>query len=152
MKSLIRTVGLLLAWALPAQVFADIQANDCDWLRDMRNIVEPWEENSRTFYNGGLRVVNADSGEPACCSANLLLLLPDPEDEMEGRKCVAIGLGPGMGVSRIDFDALTATYDPATGLTLKFPYAVFDPETSRMGQTLRATVTVNMKTGVVTAR
>lgn len=153
MRPLIRTAATaLIAALLPAQAIADVQANPCDWLRDMRNIVEPWEENTRTFYNGQVRVVNADSGEPACCSANLLLLVPDPEDEMEGDKCVAIGMGPGMGVTRLDYHKLTADYDPATGLTLRFPYAILNLETSRMGPTKNATVRINLKTGEVSAR
>ena len=32
-------------------------------------VMEPWEQNTRTFYNGQVRVAVVDTdGEPACCS------------------------------------------------------------------------------------
>lgn len=142
----------LLACALPAAALADVVADDCDWLVDMRNIAEPWEENTRTFYGGKLRVVLIDSIEPACCYMHLVLLMPNPDDPVGGRRCVAINQGHATGFGQIDFKDLTADYDPSTGLLVTFPYALFDPELSRMGPLRRATVRVNLSTGQVWTR
>ncbi len=128
-----------------------IKVGACDWLGDMRNVVEPWEKNSRTYYRGRVRAVLADAIEPACCSVHLLLLMPDPESELGDCKCVAVNLGSGMGFSQLDFGELASSHDPATGLTLSFSHAIFDQELSRMGPTRRTSVRINLATNTVTA-
>ena len=144
--------SLLTALLIAPPASADVAASDCDWLRDMRVIMEPWEQHTRTFYRGQVRVSLGDSVEPAWGSFHVLILLPDPEDELGGRKCVAINQGNGMGFSKVDWEGLQADYDPATGLSLTFRYAVYDPDTTGHSAWRRARVLLNLARGQVTVR
>ena len=128
-----------------------VNIEECDWINNLLAVVEPWEENSRTFYRGQVRVAFADSVEPACCWAHLLILMPDPEDEMGLRKCVAVNQSRGMGFSGLEFSQIQASYDPARGLTLTFPYALYNPETGASGPWQTGEVLINLSTGAVTA-
>lgn len=152
MKALTKSLLAAAALAMPASALADVVASDCDWLSDMRVIVEPWQENSRTFYNGDVRIALGDSTEPACCAIHVLILMPDPDNELGERKCVVVNRGGGMGFSGVDFQALKSSYDPATGLTVSFPYSMWNPETNLMGPWKNATIRMNLATGDVTAR
>ena len=152
MKKIAKSILVAAALAMPASALADVAAGDCDWLTDMRVVVEPWEENSRTFYNGDVRVSLGDSTEPACCALHVVILMPDQDNELGERKCVVINRGGGMGFSGVDFKALKSSYDPAIGLTLSFPYSMWNPETSRMGPWKNALIRINLATGDVTAR
>ncbi len=152
MNKLIRSLTMAAALSLPTGALADIAASDCDWLQDMRVIAEPWEKHTRTFNEGEVRVVLGDSVEPACCYLHVIVLLPDPDDELGGRKCVVINQGSTMGFSKVDWDALKASHDPATGLTITFPYANYDAENASAGPTKAATVRIDLSTGDVTAR
>ncbi|KUF11024.1 hypothetical protein [Pseudoponticoccus marisrubri] len=100
-----------------------VEVSDCDWQASARNIVEPWEDNSRTFSNGKTRIAFLDTIEPAAGWAYLLVLSP-PFAELGDRQCKVIGTN-GMGFSGMRFDELTASYDPATGLTFAVPVQIY---------------------------
>ncbi len=134
---------------LPA--FAAAQENnvtvlDCDWQASAAAIAEPWEENSRTFSNGKTRLALMDTIEPAAAWAWMLVLSP-PYSELGDRQCKVVGLN-GMGFSGMEFSALTAEYDPATGLTFTVPVQAYDAATADFGGfTLR--FTLNQSTGAI---
>jgi hypothetical protein len=138
--------ALLLATALPAHA---VQVRDCDYAADIRSIAEPWEKNTRAFYNGNVRVALMDTGgEPVCCSVHLLILAPDKNDEMGGRFCRIVGDREQLGFAGIDFDRLTARYDAGRGLLITFPYQLYvDGLSSKSGV---ARVRVNLDRGTVT--
>lgn len=99
---------------------------ECDWQSSARNIVEPWESNTRTFSNGQTRLALLDTIEPAAGWAWLLVLSP-PYGEVGDRQCRVIGVD-GMGFSGMGFEQLSASYDPATGLRFSLPAQRMGPE------------------------
>jgi len=100
---------------------------DCDWQARADAIYEPWEEFSRTYANGDVRLALLDTIEPAAGSFHLLVLSP-PYDELGGRQCKTIGLSGGLGFSGIGFEELQAEYDPEVGLIFGAQVQYFDGE------------------------
>lgn len=101
-----------------------VQIMDCDWQSSARNIVEPWEDNSRSFSNGKTRVAALDTIEPAAGWAYVLVLSP-PYSELGDRQCRVIGIN-GSGFAGMDFNQLRSAYDPAAGLSFTVPVDVYD--------------------------
>ncbi|MFL6691275.1 MAG: hypothetical protein ACJ8IR_13995 [Alphaproteobacteria bacterium] len=112
-------------------------------------IVEPWEQNSKTFYKGQIRVAYIDrGGEPVCCSAYLLILVPDRQSETRDRACYVISKKTGIGFAGIGFSDLRTSYDPRKGLLIVFPFTTMkgDGQTTERGM---ARVRINVATGKV---
>jgi hypothetical protein len=99
---------------------------DCDQTASAGNIVEPWEKNSKTFYNGQVRAALLDTGgEPACCSGHLLITVPPSDDEPGGgQTCFVISDHDNMGYGRVWFEKIAATYDAARGLLVTVPVTI----------------------------
>jgi hypothetical protein len=121
----------------------------CDWQSSARNVVEPWEDNSRTFANGDVRLINFDTIEPAVGFAYLMILSP-PYDELGDRQCAVIGAESGVGFAGLDFDSLEAGYDPAVGLVFDLVVRGYDPETAKTPRKF-LNVTLNQATGAIGA-
>lgn len=112
----------VLACAQPSRAAA---LKDCDDYASAGLVVEPWEQNTRTFYNGAVRVAVTDTGgEPVCCSSWLVVIFPDVEDELGGRRCMMLGQGEGTGWAGLDVKAIRSSYSAATGLILTVPVKV----------------------------
>ena len=121
---MIRAVVIAALLGTPA-VAQDVR--DCDWPANARNLVEPWDDYSRTFANGKTRLALLDTGgEPAAGSFYLLVLSP-PYGELGDRQCRVIGHN-GMGFGYLDVPKLEAAYDPANGFTFVVPAEIFDGE------------------------
>ena len=108
-------LALLLPFAAAAQ-----SVETCDWRASAANLAEPWEENTRTFANGAVRVALVDTLEPAAGAYYVLVIAP-PYDELGLPQCRLIGYGGGMGFSGMTFDAMDSGYDPSVGLILSLP-------------------------------
>lgn len=145
MKSLILAATI----ASVASVTTAQEVSDCDWQARADALVEPWDEFSRTFANGDVRLALLDTVEPAAGAFHLLILSP-PFDEIGARQCRTLGLGGGLGFSGVSFDALEASYDPAVGLIFDLPVAWFDPETADFLSGI-AVFTLNQATGQIDA-
>ncbi|MBX7249442.1 MAG: hypothetical protein K1X35_10420 [Caulobacteraceae bacterium] len=105
-----------------AEARAGAWLGECNDYATVSLVAEPWEQHTRTFYNGQVRVVMVDTdGEPACCSSWLVVIYPDREDELGGRACAMLGSGEGLGFAGVDVKAIRSTYSAATGLTLTVP-------------------------------
>ncbi len=115
-------LGLLMASPLAAQ-----EVVDCGFAARADAIYEPWEEFSRTYANGEVRVALLDTIEPAAGSFHVLVLSP-PYDEVGGRQCKTIGLENNIGFSGIGFEEIQADYDPALGLTFHIEVTYYEPE------------------------
>ena len=114
--------GLIVAiFALPA---AAQTASECDWRASAQALAEPWEANSRTFANGAMRVALLDTVEPAAGSYHILVLSP-PYTELGDRQCRVISFQDTFGFAGIQFQDLTASYDPAIGLTFQLPVYIY---------------------------
>lgn len=138
---------LSLSTALPA--FA-AEVRDCDWAASVQTLAEPWERYARRFYRGEVRVALIDTGgEPVCCSAQLLILIPDNREPTGGRICKLVGDRDGMGFESIDMRRMTARYEGGRGLLITFPFRryidglKFTPGVAR--------VRVNVERGTVVA-
>ena len=139
-------IRLIAVLALAASPAAAQTVRDCDtWEAGARNVV--WEDPSRTFANGAIRLVSLDTEEPACCYAHLLVLYPDPE---MGYQTCALVSGPNdLGLAGLSLKEATARYDAATGLTVSVPIGRYDGERS-VPDLLE--VTIDQQTGTVSAR
>lgn len=115
---MIRTLSVIAALT-PSAVLAQ-SANPCDWQASAQAIVEPWEDNTRVFANGKVRIASIDTIEPAVGAAYLLVLSP-PYGETGERQCRVVGSSDQIGFAGLDFDKLQAGYDPAVGLVFAMP-------------------------------
>lgn len=139
-------------FALFCTVAAPVTAQEllpCDWQTSARNLIEPWEDNTRTFANGDVRIAALDTIEPAVGFAYLMILSP-PYDALGGRQCAAIGHTGGMGFAGMAFDTLQSGYEPGQGLTLKLQVTVFEPADGDFSQQ-SLEIIVNQASGAITA-
>ena len=143
---MIRAVALIAA--LTPSVGIAQSAAPCDWQASAQAIVEPWEENTRLFANGKVRIAALDTVEPAAGAAYLLVLSP-PYTETGERQCRVIGFTNDMGFTALHFDALQSGYSPAKGLVFAVPVRVgVEGDSFTNGAIL--TVIVNQATGKIT--
>jgi hypothetical protein len=112
-----------LAFSLAAAPALGLEVRECDWAASVQTIAEPWEKNTKSFYRGQVRVALIDTGgEPVCCSAQLLILIPDRAEGAGGRVCRLVGDTGTMGYESIDFARLTTRYDAGRGLLIAFAF------------------------------
>ena len=148
-----RCVGLgllaVLAMTAPAAAVVVRSCDDGNNTAVVTNIVEPWEKNSKTFYKGQVRVALLDTGgEPACCSLHLLVMSPGAAtDEPPYQDCHVISEHDNFGFGNIDFDKLSAAYDPKKGLLLTFGYIVSNGDDVQKPGT--AKIRLNLAKGTV---
>jgi hypothetical protein len=144
MKTFLMTsVALAFATLSHAQ-----EAVDCDWPARADAIVEPWEDYSRTFANGDVRLALLDTVEPAAAAFHILILSP-PYDEIGARQCRTLGMG-GAGFAGVTFEALDAAYDPSVGLIFEVPVSTFDGNSGDF-ETNALLFTLNQATGQIDA-
>lgn len=117
--------GLMLA---ASQGLAQ-QVLPCEWQARADAIVEPWEENTRTFAKGDVRLALLDTIEPAAGAYHILVVSP-PFGELGDRQCRTVSISEGVGFSGVDFSGLQATYDPSVGLVFSVTVRLFDPDSS----------------------
>ncbi|MDE0590772.1 hypothetical protein OU789_12615 [Halocynthiibacter sp. C4] len=122
-----KLLAFVAALAAPGLASAQ-EVLDCDWQASARSIAEPWEENTRTFANGDVRLALLDTIEPAAGSTYLLVLSP-PFHELGDRQCKVIGLSSVVGFTNLEFSTLQADYDPAVGLVFTIDGSTYVHET-----------------------
>ncbi|TCL00487.1 hypothetical protein BXY66_3130 [Shimia isoporae] len=144
LKTLVFAVLTLCASPLAAQ-----QVFECDWRARADSIVEPWDENSRSFANGDVRIALLDTIEPAGGAYHFLVLSP-PYDEVGGRQCRVLSLDEGLGFAGVDFSTLEASYDPSVGLVFLVDVGLYDGETGT-SKPQRLVFTLNQSTGGIGA-
>ncbi len=105
------------------QAFAEASIETCEGPSSIANVTYPWNEATRTFANDKIRIVTVDTGgEPACCSAHLVILAPDPEDELGNQQCKILSDGQQwQGFQFVDIRNMKSGYDAAKGLLLSIP-------------------------------
>jgi hypothetical protein len=120
-----RLLALSVALAVPALAQAQVvlTCEAAGFIASPANIFEPWEEHSRPYANGAIRIAHLDTGgEPVCCASHLLVLSPaGGVDEPEYRACHVVSGGGGLGFNWVDIPGTTASYDPVRGLLLSVP-------------------------------
>ena len=148
-RILASVLGLFAATA-PAGAVVVRACDDGNNTAMVTNIVEPWEKNARTYYNGQVRVALLDTGgEPACCSLHLLILSPGAaKDEPAYTDCHVVSDHDNFGFGNIDFAKLGARYDAGKGLLISFPFIVSNGDDVQKPGT--AKIRVNVSSGAVT--
>jgi len=141
--------GLVLAAVLAAPAGA-VTVVECGgpWT-DVRNLAEPWEQNTRTFAKGDIRLAVIDTIEPGAGAFHLLVLHP-PFDEMGGPQCHIVSVDDLFGFAAMDLGPAKAAYDPARGLTVTLPVSLWSEATGGIAPAALS-VTINQATGAVTA-
>ena len=152
MRRFILGILVLLAMTAPAAAVSVMDCNDDQSTAAAANIAEPWEKNTKVFYNGQVRVAVVDTGgEPVCCSIHLLVLSPaGGQDEPEYTACHLINDHEGMGFVSIDFARIAAAYDAKKGLLITFPYGLY-VDGVKPNKPGTAKIRLNLKAGTVTA-
>ena len=141
-SSMTTTVWTFHAAAEPA-------ISDCGGPARVDAIVEPWNEATRTFANGKIRIIALDTAEPACCSFHLAIIAPDPENELGLRQCVALNDGSEWtGFQYVDVQGTESSYDPSRGLLLSVPVERYIDGTR--STKLVVDVRINQATGAIT--
>jgi len=140
-----KRLASLLVFASPV---AAQSVNPCDWQASAQALVEPWENNTRVFANGDVRLAAIDTVEPAA-GADYILVLSPPRSELGERQCRVIGYTDQVGFAAVYFDMLTADYDPATGLLFDVPVQIITPDGSFTNGALMS-ITLNQSTGAMT--
>lgn len=140
-----------MKWLIPLLLLATPAAAQsvslCDWQALAQALVEPWEENTRVFANGNVRLVAIDTVEPANGAAYLLVLSP-PRSELGERQCCVVGFSDQLGFAAIYFDRLKADYDPAVGLMFDVPVQIVTADASFFKGGLLS-LTLNQSTGAM---
>lgn len=142
-----------MKWLIPfllAGPAAAQSVNPCDWQASAQALVEPWEQNTRVFANGDVRLAAIDTVEPANGAAYLLVLSP-PRSELGERQCRVVGFTDQIGFAAVYFDMLTANYDPAVGLQFAVPVQIVTADGGFSNGGLLA-LTLNQSTGAMTTQ
>ena len=106
------------------------------------------EQNTRTFYNGQVRVAVVDTGgEPVCCSSYLVVIYPNVDDELGGRSCTMLSQGERSGWAGIDVKAIRTSYNATTGLSLAVPVSVLRDDDTGVRK-----VTINLRLDLRTSK
>lgn len=147
MKKSAPTKALLATTIFAATIsYAQAQSIEaCDWVSSAANLIEPWEQNTRTFANGDVRIAALDTIEPGAAAFHLLVVSP-PYDELGSRQCKIVGISSGIGFSGLDFGSLNARYDPAIGLTFTMDVQVSSPNSGSFDSRV-VQFTLNQSTG-----
>ena len=134
-------LALALTPALAPAPAAGQTVTPCGDRADSRHIIEPWEDHTRTFAEGAVRLTVLDLVDPAAGPIHLMVLTPP---------YTVAGWAPGLGFASLGFGGMIPTYDPTTGLTLAMPARFYDPalEFSNIGV---LQVTIDQSSGGVAA-
>ena len=148
MRNFFAAAAVLAMSASPALA---IGVYPCGELNRVQNLVGPWGQFSKSFYEGEVLVAVIDTIEPAAAALHLIVLMPPPDGEAEYRPaCYAISATAGtedsygMGFSGMDWDNLKGDYDPAKGLLLSVPVSIFDGDAGEGKPAGLAKVRINM--------
>lgn len=139
-----------IAMALFAAPVAAQQVVPCDGLIDITMISEPWDNYSRSYAEGAIRLFEAYVAPTMAAGAVIGVLHPVPGDPYPYRACSAVvydgAAGPYFAEALIS-DA-TAGYDPSRGLTVRVP--VRFPDNRQPIPSVE--ITINQATGVVSVK
>lgn len=125
-----------------------LSVRDCNvWQANASYVA--WDDPTRTYAEGRIRFVLLDTEEPAAAAVHLMVLYPLPDGPF--LDCRVVSAEGGRGFGSMSLDAAQATYDPGTGLTVRFPTIVHAGGSGRAPIHGVVLVTVNQATGTIVA-
>lgn len=142
-------LSALIAAVMPMAALAQDIGTCDDWRSSVAMLAEPWEENTRVFAEGAVRLALIDTYEPAAAAFHLVILSP-PYDELGFGQCKLVSGEGGMGFAGLNVAATEAEYDPAKGLMFTIPATRWLMETDTY-QDAVLQVTLNQATGEIVA-
>ncbi|MFK7944113.1 MAG: hypothetical protein AB8B85_14535 [Paracoccaceae bacterium] len=134
--------GIMIATAGTAHAAVVL---DCGDLAPTEALIEPWEENTRTFSRGSIRLAAIDLGDPPCCPQHFIVTLP--ANMYGGRICALVArsvLVPN-GWTRVGIGEAEASRPATGGLRLTVPVYGYDPTTGGADTTNRQTISVRVR-------
>ena len=143
-RSVLRAGAAVLLSLLPVGAGA-AQVLDCGEWVGAETLVEPWEETSRTFSRGSIRVALVDLGEPECCPQHFAILIP--ANMYGGRACFLIArsrLVPN-GWVKVGLDEAEGSRDDVPGLKLTVPVYGVEPLTGAADPEDRRVITLRVR-------
>ena len=115
--------------ALPPLSAEAVIVLECGDLAPAEALIEPWEDTTRSFSNGAIRIAALDLGEPDCCPQHLAVLIP--ANMYGGRACFLVARNRLLpnGWVRVGIDEAEASRDGTPGLRVSVPVYSYDPTT-----------------------
>ncbi|MEM1300857.1 MAG: hypothetical protein AAGH68_16425 [Pseudomonadota bacterium] len=116
----LRALAAILVSLLPVGATA-AQVLDCGAWVGADTLMEPWDETTRTFSRGSVRLALVDLGEPECCPQHLAVLIP--ANMYGGRACFLVARGSLVpnGWVKIGLDEAEASRDATPGMKIRLP-------------------------------
>ncbi|HGG04246.1 MAG TPA: hypothetical protein ENK28_02215 [Aliiroseovarius sp.] len=145
-KSFAKLLPALAAIIAPGLVAAQ-QVAPCQSVGFDQGTASQVIRDQRSFANGAVTLALLDLGQPEAGNLYLMLLSP-PNDAGGNPQCRLISWREDRGFAQLDFSALTATYDPAKGLTFSIP-GLFVLLEEGFSNAILVHLTVNQATGEV---
>ena len=148
-----KLIAALICTLLPTGAWAEARIAECEgWPLNVRNIVEPFDQSTRTFANGNIRILHIDTGgEPVCCSSHLVILAPNPAEEEQFRICKLLTDGDvGNGFLDVNIKGIKSSYSPSKGLLLSVPVLRYNFEDGVNNHKATIDVRINQATGAIT--
>ena len=142
-------LAVLLGPFLPGAALAQEIGACEDYRSSAALLAEPWEENTRVFAEGEVRLALIDTFEPAAAAFHLIILSP-PYDELGFGQCKLVSGEGGSGFAGLNVAATEADYDAAKGLMFTIPATRWLMESDTYEDAVLH-VTLNQATGEVTA-
>ena len=139
----------VVAALLPQTLLAQTLVECDDWRSHAANIAEPWEDNTRTYAEGAVRVTVMDAYEPAAGAFHLLILSPGA-DEFDFRQCKVMSFDGGTGFAGLNMEGTTAQQD-AAAVSLTMPATRWLMETDTFTDAV-LTVKIDLAGGEITGR
>ena len=143
---LLAIAGIVIA-TVPEASYAQ-QVFDCDARAFATSIVEPWEENSRQFANGAVRVILTNTNLPENRGQYIVVVSP-PYNAAGAPQCRVVGKSSIEGFTKTEFAELESSYDPAIGLVISVPVQRLDGDGELLNELL--VFTLNQQSGQVAA-
>lgn len=127
-RAVLRAAAISMMCALPGGALG-AEILDCGRWVGADTLLEPWEETSRTFSRGSVRLALVDLGEPDCCPQHLAILIP--ANMYGGRACFLLARGSLVpnGWVKVGLDEAEADRDAAPGLKVTVPVYGLHPLT-----------------------
>ena len=145
---MIRLTAFALCLASPA-VAQEIGTCD-DYRSSVAMLAEPWEENTKVFGEGEVRLAVIDTFEPAAGAFHLVILSP-PYDEAGFGQCALVTSDTGTGFAGLNIAGITSTGDMATGLAFTMPATRWISDSDTFVDAV-LNVTLNPTTGAIVAK
>ena len=134
MQGMVYKIFAISLLALSASPLAAQQVHNCfdaatpTYPLAAEAIAEPWEENTRRFANGQLRISIMDTYEPALGAFGLLIFFEPLSESPEPRACVLVSNG-SIGFVDMTLVGLEAEEIPDIGMVFSLPTVFYNPAT-----------------------